>query len=43
MATFVTADFNDDPYSRSLTDYALSTMSRTKMAYCRKPYLYNLM
>ena len=43
VAIFVMGDFNDDPYSRSLTDYALSTMSRTKVVYGRNPYLYNLM
>ena len=43
VAIFVMGDFNDEPYSRSLTDYALSTMSRTKVVYGRNPYLYNLM
>ncbi len=43
VAIFVMGDFNDEPYSRSLTDYAQSTMSRTKVVYGRNPYLYNLM
>ena len=42
-AIFVMGDFNDQPHNRSLTDYALSTMSRNKVAYGRNPYLYNLM
>ena len=36
-------DFNDEPYSRSLTEYALSTNNRYKVVYGRNPYLYNLM
>ena len=43
VAIFVMGDFNDEPHDRSLTDYALSTMSRTKVVYGRNPYLYNLM
>lgn len=43
VAIFVMGDFNDEPYSRSMTQYALSTMSRTKVVYGRNPYLYNLM
>ncbi|MCH8013110.1 MAG: endonuclease/exonuclease/phosphatase family protein [Candidatus Marinimicrobia bacterium] len=42
-AIFVMGDFNDEPYSRSLTDYALSTMSRNRVVYGRNPYLYNVM
>ena len=42
-AIFVMGDFNDEPHSRSLTDYALSTMNRDKVVYGRNPYLYNLM
>jgi len=42
-AIFVMGDFNDEPHSRSLTDYALSTVSRNKVVYGRNPYLYNLM
>lgn len=40
---FVMGDFNDDPFSRSLHDYALSTPSRLKAVYGRNPYLLNLM
>ena len=36
-------DFNDEPFNRSLTEYALSTISRYKVVYGRNPYLYNLM
>jgi hypothetical protein len=43
VAIFVMGDFNDEPHSRSLTDYALSTMSRNKVVYGYNPYLYNLM
>ena len=42
-AIFVMGDFNDVPHNRSMTDYALSTMSRNKVVYGRNPYLYNLM
>lgn len=41
----VMGDFNDEPWDRSLTDYALSTRSRRKVASTRSrsPYLLNLM
>jgi predicted extracellular nuclease len=39
----VMGDFNDTPYDRSLTEYALSTSSRKKVVYGTNPYLYNLM
>lgn len=39
----VMGDFNDTPYDRSLTEYALSTHSKNKVIYGRNPYLYNLM
>lgn len=39
----VMGDFNDQPFDRSLTDYALSTIERKKVTYGRNPYLYNLM
>lgn len=39
----VMGDFNDEPYSRALTDYALSVVDRDKVVYGRNPYLYNLM
>ena len=42
-AILVMGDFNDQPHSKSLTDYALSTMCRNKVIYGRNPYLYNLM
>lgn len=34
-------DFNDDPFSRSLTEYALSTNSRERVLSGRLKYLYN--
>ncbi len=44
-AMLVMGDFNDQPFNRSLTDYALSTNSISKMADSEneEPYLYNLM
>ncbi|NOQ24886.1 MAG: endonuclease/exonuclease/phosphatase [Bacteroidales bacterium] len=37
-------DFNDEPFSRSMTDYALSTNNKLKVLYSRtSPRLYNLM
>jgi hypothetical protein len=36
-------DFNDEPHSRSLTEYALSTIERKKVVFGRNPYLFNLM
>ena len=42
-AIIVMGDFNDEPHSRSMTDYALSVMDRDKVVYGRNPYLYNLM
>lgn len=38
----VMGDFNDEPFSRSMTDYALSCISRKKVTYGKNPYLYNL-
>lgn len=38
----VMGDFNDEPHDRSLSDYALSTKSRTRVIYARNPMLYNL-
>ena len=43
VAIVVMGDFNDEPHSRSLTDYALSTMDRNKVVRGNNPYLYNLM
>lgn len=36
-------DFNDEPFDPSLTEYALSTRSRTKVMNARNPLFYNLM
>ncbi len=42
-AIIVMGDFNDEPFSRSMTDYAQSVMDRDKVVNGRNPYLYNLM
>lgn len=42
-AIILLGDFNDEPFNRSLTEYALSTISRNKVVRGRNPYLYNLM
>lgn len=42
-AIIVMGDFNDQPFNRSLTDYALSVLERDKVVNGRNPYLYNLM
>lgn len=42
-AIIVMGDFNDEPFSRSLTNYAQSAVDRNKVVYGRNPYLYNLM
>ncbi len=42
-AIVVMGDFNDEPFNRSVTDYALSVRSRSKVVYGQNPYLYNLM
>lgn len=39
----VMGDFNDEPWSRSMTAYALSTQSQAKVSYARSPRLLNLM
>ncbi len=36
-------DFNDEPFDRSLVDYALSTQSKTKVTSARSPRFLNLM
>jgi endonuclease/exonuclease/phosphatase family metal-dependent hydrolase len=36
-------DFNDEPFSRSLTDYALSTIQAAKVLNARAPRFFNLM
>jgi hypothetical protein len=42
-AILVMGDFNDEPFNRSLTDYALSTNSIAKVRNARTPRIYNLM
>ncbi|MEQ9403159.1 MAG: hypothetical protein RIM99_06230 [Cyclobacteriaceae bacterium] len=42
-AIIVMGDFNDEPFSRSMEDYALSVVDRNKVVYGQNPYLYNLM
>ncbi len=43
-AIIAMGDFNDEPYNRSITDYALSTVSRKKVERSISlPWLYNLM
>ena len=41
----VMGDFNDEPYNRSITDYALALKdsSKVRSAYARRPLLFNLM
>ena len=39
----VMGDFNDEPFSRAITDYATSVNDRQKLKYARKPKLFNLM
>lgn len=43
IPVFVMGDFNDECFSRSLTDYALSTNSVVKVRYSNIPRLYNVM
>ncbi len=43
IPVLVMGDFNDEPFSRSLTDYALSSNARTNVIYARIPRLFNLM
>jgi hypothetical protein len=42
-AVIAMGDFNDEPFDRSLTQYALSLRSRTKVVRGNIPYLLNLM
>lgn len=42
-AVLVMGDFNDEPYSRSVTNYALGTNSHNKVVYAQSPRLFNLM
>lgn len=39
----VMGDFNDEPFDRSLVQYALSSHSKERVKASRNPYLYNLM
>lgn len=41
-AVLVLGDFNDEPFSRSMTDYALGTASRARVLNARTPRLLNL-
>lgn len=43
VAIVVMGDFNDEPFNRSMTDYALSTQSHAKVLRSRSPRLFNLM
>ena len=45
VPVFVMGDFNDEPFNRSMTEYALSCRSLSKVTSkrARNPYLYNLM
>lgn len=42
-AIIVMGDFNDEPFNRAVSDYALSERSRNKVVYGQNPYLFNLM
>ena len=42
-AILVMGDFNDEPFSRALTEYALSSRSLVKVLRARTPRLFNLM
>ena len=43
IGIIVMGDFNDEPFNRSMTNYAQSVIDRNKVVYGRNPYLYNLM
>ncbi|AXJ02506.1 Endonuclease/Exonuclease/phosphatase family protein [Cyclonatronum proteinivorum] len=43
IPVIVMGDFNDEPFNRALTDYALSSNSLTRVRNARIPRLYNLM
>ena len=43
MPVLAMGDFNDEPFSRSLTEYALSTMQAAKVLNSRSPRFFNLM
>ena len=42
-AVLAMGDFNDEPFNRSVKDYALGTNSHNKVVYARSPRLFNLM
>ena len=42
-AVLVMGDFNDNPYNRSIMDYALGTNVADKLKRAKNPVLYNLM
>lgn len=42
-AIIVMGDFNDEPFNRAVSDYALSERNRNKVVYGKNPYLFNLM
>jgi predicted extracellular nuclease len=42
IPVLVMGDFNDEPFNRSLSEYAQSTPNRTRVNRGRLPYLYNL-
>lgn len=42
-AVVVMGDFNDEPFNRSITDYALAGNSNTKVRKAQSPRLFNLM
>ncbi|NTW77178.1 MAG: endonuclease/exonuclease/phosphatase [Syntrophaceae bacterium] len=43
VAIIVLGDFNDEPFNRSITEYALSINDRRRVTEGRNPYLLNLM
>ncbi len=43
VAVMVMGDFNDEPFSRSVREYARGVNSLKKVVYARSPRLYNLM
>jgi len=43
VGVVVVGDFNDEPYSRSIVEYALATNSETKVIHSQTPKLFNLM
>ncbi len=43
VAIIAMGDFNDEPFNRALSDYALSVRNREKVVYGKSPYFFNLM